>query len=49
MYIGIFPAGAVPQINAELKHIESVGHNIFPEPGIYLPVLFGFCWQIKKY
>jgi hypothetical protein len=49
MYLRIFPAGAVPQVYAELEHIEAVGHNIFPEPGIYFPILFSFCWQVKKY
>ena len=49
MYIRIFTAGTMAQVNAELKHSKAIGHNVFAETGIYLPVLFGFCWQIKKY
>ena len=47
MNIRIFPAGAVTQVNAELEHIKAVGHYVLAEPGIYLPVLFGFCRQVK--
>ena len=49
MYFCIFPAWAMPEINAELEHIEAICHNVLPEFGINLPVLFGFCWQVKKY
>ena len=49
MHIGILTAGAVAQVNAELEHIEPVGHYFLTEPGIYFPVLFSFSWQVKKY
>lgn len=49
MHLGIFPAGAMAQVNAELKHIEAVGHDILSEFGVNLPVFFGFSRQVKKY
>lgn len=49
MHLGILPAGAMPQVNAELKHLEPIRYNILPEPSIDLPVLFGFCRKIEEY
>jgi len=45
----ILPAGAMPQVNAELEHLEPIRYNILSEPGIDLPVLFGFCRKIEEY
>ncbi len=49
MYIRVFPAGTVAQVDAELKHVEAIGHDLFAELRIYLAFLFGFSWQVKKY
>jgi len=49
MHVCIFPAGTVAQVNAELEHIEPIGHNILAEFGVDLPVLFGFRRQVEKY
>lgn len=49
MHVCIFLAGAVPQVNAELEHVETIRDNILSEFGIDLPVFFGFCRKIKKY
>lgn len=49
MHIGIFPAGAMTQVNAELEHIEAIRQNFLPEFGVDLPVFFGFRGKIKKY
>lgn len=49
VHLGIFAAGAVSQIGAELEHGEPVLHHLFSEIGIVLPVFLGFCGQIEKY
>jgi hypothetical protein len=48
MYIGVFPAAAMAQINAELEHLEAIGQDILPEFGINFPVLFGFRGKVEK-
>ena len=48
VHIGIFTAGAVPQIGAELKHGEAVLHHTLSEVGVILPVFLGFHRQIEK-
>lgn len=49
VYIGILPAAAVPQIDAELEHLEAITLYLFTEQGIVLPVLFGVSRQVEKY
>lgn len=46
MHIGIVHAGAMPYIDRELKHGETVGHDFFAELCGYLPVLLGFGRQV---
>src|SRR2546423_8112912 len=48
MHIGVFPAAAMSQVNAELEHLEAIGNNLLPEPGVYFPVLFGFRGKVEK-
>jgi hypothetical protein len=40
----VFFAAAMPDVHAELKHIEAIRHYFFPELRIVLPVFFGFSW-----
>jgi hypothetical protein len=49
MHIGVFPAGAMPHVYAELEHIEAIRHNIFAKFRVQLLILFGFGWQVKEY
>jgi hypothetical protein len=49
MHVGIFPAGAVAEVNAELEHAEPVGHNVLAEFRIDLPLLFGLGRQVEEY
>lgn len=48
MYVGIFAAAAMAQVNGKLEHSKAIIHNILTKFGIYLPVLFGFGRQVKK-
>jgi hypothetical protein len=49
MDIGIFPAAAMPQIHAKLKHLETIRNYIFTKSSIVFSIRFGFGGQIKKY
>lgn len=46
MHVGVFAAGAVPQVHAKLKHLKAVFQHVFPEFGGVLPVGLGIGWQI---
>ena len=48
MDIGILRARAVAQINRELKHCETIGHQPLAEIGVYLLLLLGFGRQIEQ-
>jgi hypothetical protein len=39
---------AMAQIDTELKHLETIGHDIFSETGIDFPLLFGLGGKVKK-
>jgi hypothetical protein len=49
MHIGVFPAAAMPDIRAELEHLEAIRQNSLTELSVGLPVLLGFGRQIKHY
>ena len=48
MNIRIFGAGAVPQIDTELKHCKPIRQEFLTELGIFLPVFLGICWKVKQ-
>lgn len=49
MDLCVFPAAAMPHVNAELEHLEAVVEHFFAEHGIILPVLLCFRRKIEKY
>jgi hypothetical protein len=49
MHIGILAARTASSVNGELKHGESVLHNVFPKQSIALPLLLGFGRKVEKY
>ncbi len=42
-----FPAGAMPDVHAELKHIKSRFEHFLPEQDIISPVLGSFSREVK--
>ena len=49
VYLRVFPARTMPQINGKLEHREAVGHDALAEIGVGLPLLFRLRRQIKKH
>jgi hypothetical protein len=48
MNVSVFPAGAMPDIHAELEHGKPVRHDFLSEQRIVFPVSFGFGRKVKK-
>ena len=49
MYLGVFIAWTMPQINRKLKHRETVGHDALAKSGVCLALFLRLRRQIKKH
>ena len=49
VYLGVFPAWTMSQIDGKLEHRETVSHDAFAEIGIGFSLFFRLCWQIEKH
>ena len=49
VYLGIFPARAMPQIDGKLEHRKTVGHDALAEIGVGLPLFLRLRRQIEKH
>ena len=47
VHLCVFAAAAMPEVHAELKHLEAIRQHALSKAYVVLPVGFGFRWQVE--